>query len=36
MVVITFRKVRERVKSAKLIIVSKRIPPEINCAVSNF
>jgi glycosyltransferase involved in cell wall biosynthesis len=29
MAVKTFRKVRERVKSAKLIIVSKRIPPEI-------
>jgi hypothetical protein len=36
MVVKTFRKVRERVKSAKLIIVSKRIPPEINCEGIEF
>jgi len=36
MAVKTFRKVRERVKSAKLIIVSKRIPPEINCEGIEF
>jgi glycosyltransferase involved in cell wall biosynthesis len=36
MAVKTFKKVKERVKSAKLIIVSKRIPPEINCEGIEF
>jgi glycosyltransferase involved in cell wall biosynthesis len=36
MAIKAFRKVRERVKSAKLIIVSKRIPPEINCEGIEF
>jgi FkbM family methyltransferase len=36
MAIKTFRKVRERIKSAKLIIVSKRNPPEINCESIEF